>query len=131
MSAQQCHKKAAEHGGARSLSDEGSDSNAKRSSLAALRLAAPSYASIFGQISELAVCNTLAQTELELAIALCGRCAALVPVRLTHGSPLDAIAAQRCTSAIEDEQEHNPNPAPISAARAQGAKKHQISTAAR
>ena len=66
MSAQQCHKKAAEHGGARSLSDEGSDSNAKRSSLAALRLAAPSYASIFGQISELAVCNTLAQTELEL-----------------------------------------------------------------
>ena len=63
MSAQQCHKKAAEHGGARSLSDEGSDSNAKRSSLAALRLAAPSYASIFGQISELAVCNTLAQSS--------------------------------------------------------------------
>ena len=81
MSAQQCHKKAAEHGGARSLSDEGSDSNAKRSSLAALRLAAPSYASIFGQISELAVCNTLAP------IALCGRCAALFTVRDARLSP--------------------------------------------
>ena len=41
--------------------------NAKRCSLAALRHAAPSYGSIFGQKSELAVCNALAQAELERA----------------------------------------------------------------
>ena len=63
MSAQQCHEQAAEHGGARSLSDQGSDSNAKRISLAALRHAARSYGSIFGQKPELAVCNALAQAE--------------------------------------------------------------------
>ena len=67
---------------------------AKRHSLAALRLAAPSYASIFGQKSELAVCKTLAQTELELAIALCGRCAALGPT-VDARLDLDAIAAQQ------------------------------------
>ena len=44
--------------------------NAKRCSLAALRHAAPNYGSIFGQKSELAVCNTLAQPELELCDCL-------------------------------------------------------------
>ena len=76
MGAQQCHEQAAEHGGARALSDEGSDSNAKRISLAALRHAAPSYGSIFGQNLELAVCKTLAHQSSSFAIALCARCAA-------------------------------------------------------
>ena len=50
---------------ARSRQARAAISNAKRCSLAALRLAAPSYGSIFGQKSELVVCNALAQAELE------------------------------------------------------------------
>ena len=69
MSAQECHEQAAEHGGAR-YQTRAAISVAKRCSLAALRLAAPRYGSIFGQISELAVCNALAQAELERATDL-------------------------------------------------------------
>jgi len=69
---------------------------AKRCSLAALRLAAPSYGSIFGPKSELAASNTLALPELEPRRQI--RAAVQRLTRL-HDYYLDAIAAHQAFSA--------------------------------
>ncbi len=68
--------------------------NAKRCSLAALRHAAPNYGSIFGQKSELAVCNTLAQPELELRLP-CAAAVQRLDQPVDARLDLDAIAAQQ------------------------------------
>ena len=70
---------------------------AKRCSLAALRLAAPSYRSIFGQKSELAVCKTLAQQSSSFAIALAAAVQRLGPSDRRTALP-DAIAAHQAHS---------------------------------
>ena len=101
MSAQERHEQTPEHGGlCVRLSDEGSDSNAKRMSRAALRHAAPSYGSIFGQKSELAHVKTLEKTKLEWVAR------SVSSTGVTHGSTV--TPSQRTKPSAEDRRTHKP-----------------------